>query len=196
MPLAVKHRQPKSTLFLEAVAIVIVIAILFALYYTNHLPLLHRAKTFTPAVSGSSETKGEPSATAPSTQLSNNQPSSSRPGQNKGGNAHAPTNLIVPTGTFVSNHRPNLNNNPAGSDYLNSSCTTTPGATCQISFTMGSVTKFLPAETTDASGSSYWNNWRPQDYGITAGTWTIQAIASLNSATKTANDALNLEVSP
>ena len=59
---------------------------------------------------------------------------------------------------------------------------------------MSSMVKSLPAQTTDAGGATYWN-WKLQDYGLTAGTWKITAIAKLNGQTQTATDATNLEIS-
>lgn len=102
------------------------------------------------------------------------------------------TPLTAPTGTFVSNHRPNLSGSPAP-NQVQSTCTTTPGATCQIIFTNGAQTKSLPAQTTDKGGSSYWS-WTLQDIGLTEGSWEVTAKAVLGSQTKTTVDSLKMEV--
>lgn len=104
------------------------------------------------------------------------------------------TDLLTPTGNFVSNHRPNISGQPAP-NQLQSTCTTTPGAKCKIVFTKGTSVIALPDETADQGGNVYWS-WSLQQYGLTRGSWHIQAVATLNNQTKTANDALNLEVGP
>jgi hypothetical protein len=101
--------------------------------------------------------------------------------------------LQSPTGVFVSNHRPNLSGNPAP-NIISSNCDTTPGASCQISFTLNGVTKSLPIQSAGSSGTVYWT-WSLQDIGITSGSWSIKAISTLGSQTTSTNDAMNLEVS-
>lgn len=134
-----------------------------------------------PDKSGSSSTSGLGSQTSDDKNEASNQPS-------------ANATLIAPTGTFVSNHRPNLSGSPAPSEEQ-STCNTTPGATCQISFTYNGVTKSLPAQTADSGGATYWT-WNLQDIGLTEGSWQIQATARLNGKTLTGSDALKLEVQP
>jgi hypothetical protein len=102
--------------------------------------------------------------------------------------------LVEPYGNFVSNHHPNLDGSPAPS-VMQSICTTTPGALCTISFTKDGVTKSLPEQRTDSGGAAYWN-WNLQDVGLSEGSWQIQAKATLGSQTASAQDAINLEVSP
>lgn len=99
--------------------------------------------------------------------------------------------LLSPTGNFVSNHRPNVRSRSASA--LESSCTTTPDATCQVVFTKDRITRSLPAKKVAANGSTYWS-WRLQDLGLGVGSWKIQAVASLGSQSKTTFDALSLEV--
>lgn len=136
------------------------------------------------------QTKGEP--TPDNTDISDN---SGQKDPSPGGNGEV-KNLLAPEGNFVSNHYPNLSGSPAP-NKMQSSCTTTPGATCQITFTStadGTV-RSLPAQTTDPSGTAMWN-WNLQDISLTQGTWKVQAVATLDGQTKTADDALNLEVKP
>lgn len=103
-------------------------------------------------------------------------------------------NLQKPYGTFVSNHHPNLGGSPAPSTEQ-SVCYAAPGATCYIEFTKGTSVKKLPAEQADSSGIVAWN-WDVKQTGFSTGSWTIQAVASLNGKTMTAQDDLKLEVQP
>lgn len=104
------------------------------------------------------------------------------------------TQLISPSGTFVSNHKPNLSSSPAPNSEQ-STCITTPQAKCTIQFTMNGSIKTLPSETTDSSGVASWN-WTLQQVGLTSGSWSIEAIATLNNQTQTTQDQAPLEVSP
>lgn len=112
---------------------------------------------------------------------------------NGAGSSSTVNYLSTPTGDFVSDHHPNLSGSPAP-NTLTSVCSSTPGASCYITFTQGSIVKSLPVQTLDAGGGTYWN-WKLQDVGLTAGDWKIQAIVSLNGQTKTADDAMDLTVS-
>lgn len=93
----------------------------------------------------------------------------------------------APFGTFVSAHHVN------GGDTIGSTCTTTPGASCVISFTSNGVTKSLPAKTTDSDGNTYWT-WTPQSIGLTTGNWQVAATATLNNQTASISDVTALEV--
>lgn len=95
----------------------------------------------------------------------------------------------VPIGTFVSSHHLSLGGNSA----VESTCSTTPGATCQITFTMGGAQKTLAAKTTDSNGNVQWT-WNVIDVGLTAGEWTVTAVASIGSNVVKADDAMKLEV--
>lgn len=95
----------------------------------------------------------------------------------------------TPYGNFVSNHRP-------GGGTLTSevsSCNTSAGATCYIQFTNGSTVKKLDTQTTDGKGATIWY-WDVESAGLSSGSWTITAVATLNGQTKTANDSLPLVV--
>ncbi|HLZ15021.1 MAG TPA: hypothetical protein VKQ34_03440 [Candidatus Saccharimonadales bacterium] len=97
--------------------------------------------------------------------------------------------LETPNGTFVSSHHVTLDS------PIESVCNTTSGATCTITFTKDGVSKSLSTENTDKNGSVYWS-WQPSQIGLTAGSWHIAAQAAYGDQTKTASDALTLEVSP
>ena len=100
----------------------------------------------------------------------------------------------TPNGTFVSNHRPSLSGS-ADQKAEQSTCNTSPGASCYITFTKGSVVKTLAAQTTDASGATYWS-WNINDSGFSEGKWTVQATVTLNGQTANASDPIDLVVQP
>lgn len=178
-------------------AILLACALILGILEKMHVThLLHKepaalkvtSKTPTAGGASSSNQKGETKSNKQSDPLTTNQP-----GDEKSNAGNGPTvTVLVPTGDFVSNHHPNLSGSPAP-NVMTSVCTTSPGTQCSITFTKGATTKSLPAQTTDREGSTYWN-WKLQDIGLTQGTWEIKAVASFGSQTKTANDAINLEV--
>lgn len=112
----------------------------------------------------------------------------------------SPVSLAAPEGSFVNNH--GSSSNPVvASSQEESTCTTTPGATCQITFTQGSLTKSLPAQQTStsttkdaAAGSTVWF-WTPQQVGLTTGQWQITATASLQGKTQSTQDEIKLLIS-
>lgn len=188
------HYKPGNQMGLNKrlLVVIILLVLIFIIAGLELAGVTHIFHKKTPAVvSGSSfNTKGEPKSTKSSTQASNS--GGGTPSSSKSTGTSAV--LITPSGSFVSNHHPNLGGSPAP-NLESSVCTTTPGASCTISFTMGGTTKSLEARTADSNGAAFWD-WKLQDIGLTAGTWKIQAIASLNGQTKTASDALDLTVSP
>ena len=99
-----------------------------------------------------------------------------------------------PIGTFVSNHYPNLSGKPAPNTE-SSTCSTTVGVQCQIRFTKGNTTKYLPAKNTDKNGNVSWS-WTLQSAGLSAGTWKVSAVATSGDKTAVTYDALNLVVAP
>lgn len=103
-------------------------------------------------------------------------------------------NLPKPTGTFVSNHRPNLSGQPAPNS-MNSICITIEGASCQIAFIKDGISKALPSKVADKNGTVTWD-WKLQDIGLEQGTWQIQAQATLGAQKQVSIDNLNLEVGP
>jgi hypothetical protein len=141
--------------------------------------------------SASQATKGEPSTAKSANETNSTEvnSSTSEPGDQKSDSGGASNlTLLEPTGNFISNHHPD---SPASETSV---CTTTPGASCTIVFTKGSVIKSLPSQTTDRGGSTYWNNWKLSDIGLTSGNWSVQSIATLNGQTKSAVDATALVI--
>lgn len=99
--------------------------------------------------------------------------------------------LKKPSGNFVSNHRPAITN--PQSSALSSSCETTPGATCAISFTKNDKTITLDSQKAGPDGAAYWQ-WDLKEYGFSAGTWKITAKATLNGKSLVSGDALEFMV--
>lgn len=189
-------KSPKKWLLIAGIVLVLIVIGAYWLYAKN--------SSRPPALSANSNTKGESDASpSPSnTDQNANQttPSTSTQptaGDSKQNQSSAPTSstsasLLKPTGAFVSNHHSRLS---SGYNTQQSVCTTTPGATCAITFMKDGVTKSLQAQQTDKGGSAYWS-WKLQDIGLTAGDWAVQATATLNGQTQSASDALKLEVQP
>ena len=102
---------------------------------------------------------------------------------------------LTPFGNFISNHSPNLDNEPAPS-AVQSVCNTTAGAMCRIELTnLEGVVKTLADQKTDIDGATYWN-WNITQAGLTVGTWKVKVTATLNGKTASASDIQNLEVQP
>lgn len=93
----------------------------------------------------------------------------------------------TPYGNFVSTHDAGL------SDNLFSTCNTSAGVKCKISFSQGGVTKSLDEKTTGADGAAYWT-WQPQDIGLSSGSWQITATASANNKSSTGTDSRPLVI--
>jgi hypothetical protein len=160
---------------------------------TTHL-ILHRNTTLetvpnTPHRTANQNTKGQPAG--PVQNSTSNTPAQTDD-KEKSGQPQSDADLLVPTGTFVSNHHPNLSGQPAP-NQIQSVCVTTSGATCTIVFTKNGVTKQLPNQVTDRGGAAYWT-WKLQDIDLTPGTWQVTAKATFGSRTETASDATALEV--
>lgn len=182
-------KRPVSKSRWLIVGLLAIAAVVAILELTNTTYLFHDRP---PEITASPETKGEP-APSPGTDVpqADKQPTpANQDNKNVGGSA---VELRQPSGSFVSNHRPNLSGSPAP-NRIASVCTTTPGAACTISFAKDGVTKSLPEQVADRGGSTYWD-WKLQDIGLTEGEWKVTATAKLGNQTKTATDAINLEVS-
>ncbi|HSX36462.1 MAG TPA: hypothetical protein VLH84_06035 [Patescibacteria group bacterium] len=184
------HRPKKLVVVAVLVSLAGIVAIL-ELTNTTHW-FHHKSAKFTPSPTANANTKGAGAVSQPGDGSSSSSNSSSQTttgtskDQQSGVDPNTP--LQAPTGVFVSSHHVD----PGSS--MQSVCNTTSGAKCSISFTKDGVTKSLAAQTTDAGGSTYWP-WQPKDIGLTPGSWTITATATLGSQTKTASDASPLEVS-
>jgi hypothetical protein len=173
-------KHSKLPYALGLIAVVVIVGVVYA-YHTTH-----KKK---PIATVDQYTKGQVSQPSSSSNASNqsvNSPTSSKTGG-------ASASLVAPTGNFVSDHHPNLSGSPAPNS-MTSVCNTSPGASCQISFTDGSTTKSLPTQTTDAGGATYWY-WKLQDIGLTTGSWKISATSSVSGNSLSSTDPMALVVS-
>ncbi len=166
--------------------------LVLALEATNTTHFFHKQK----AVSGTIKTiSSPPSAAAASTTQTNNtvkNPSgySAGPKTSSPGAGTSSSTLTAPYGTFISNHYPGQNGTLTKEQ---STCNTTPGASCYIRFTQGSVTRTLPTQTTNNNGSTSWL-WDIGKAGLTSGSWQVSAVATLNGKTSTTTDPVALEI--
>lgn len=184
MAYIIPRKKPgKSALAL--ICLLILAGIFAILELTNTTHVFHKEPLVASGVAFN--TKGEKASSSNSSKKNDHSFGSSS--SNKSDSAAI---LFTPTGTFVSNHHPNLSGSPAP-NTIASVCNTTPGANCKLVFTNGDTTKELSAQTADANGSVYWN-WKLQDIRLTSGTWKVQAVASLGGQTKKASDAMDLVV--
>lgn len=174
----------------KAVLLILLVGVVVALMafaaYSRFLAPKPKPTTASPYTKGTSPT---PNASTNNTPTSSNSNSSGT--DTKGNGGTSTTTLLAPSGVFVSSHHTSLSSSAAESSV----CNTTPGATCVIRFTNTSsgTVKELRSQETDAGGATYWN-WKLSDIGLSAGEWKVEAVASLGAQTKTAADALNLEI--
>jgi|SRR5665213_1555783 len=171
------------------IALVVLLIVVVGFYALNHRS--NKGSGTIPSTNTASTTASSPIKSATAAVAPNDSSTSAKYTAPAAANSSV---LVTPTGTFVSNHRPSLSG-PSEQKAEQSTCNTTPGATCSIELTKGSVTKTLKTQTADKSGAVYWS-WNVEDAGLTEGTWKVTAIASLNNNTKTAQDEIDLVVQP
>jgi hypothetical protein len=190
-----KTLPKKSLLILPAVCVLIVAALIYAYYRSNTnsaSSVSTASQTAKPYATGSSATAQPtklPTATA--------NPDPNVPGGSTGSSSSNQVGLDAPSGTFVSNHG-SIYQPVVGTTTEESTCTTTAGATCQIRFTQGSTTETLDASQATATkdsqnGTTSWT-WTPNQVGLTAGTWSVAAVASLSGQTKNTLDQVALTI--
>lgn len=186
-----KTRRPllSSPFILWVALLAIVFVSLLVLELTNTTHLFHKQKAVTGVIPTTSTSTKTPTDNTTSTQPSQTT-SAKTPAVNSGSNLP----LVAPYGSLVSNHQPNLSGTPAPSSEQ-SSCNTTPGATCYIVFTKDGATNRLPDQVANSYGVAYWS-WDVKQAGMTQGSWQIQAITTLNGQTKSTPDTINLNVQP
>ncbi|HEY8999556.1 MAG TPA: hypothetical protein VIM53_04565 [Candidatus Saccharimonadales bacterium] len=197
-----KPTRKKNRLFVATGAIATIIVIGGGAALALHLHHVHDAQksngtvgsvsTQTTTPPSDNKSQGTPttsSGTSTSTDKDSGSSASSGSGSSTGTTTTAA--LIAPYGTFVSNHRPGQNGSPTTEL---SECTTTPGASCNITFTNASgVVKSLGAQTAGSDGTASWN-WNVTGSNLAPGTWKVAATATLNGQTKTTADATSLEI--
>ncbi len=185
-----KSNKKGKFLIKLAILAIVIIAISIIVYFkmnksTKSSPIT--ANQYTKGQTNNSKTKNGSSNSPSMATVKHSNSTSGSPVNNNQSNLA----LLSPSGNYVSNHNPGANNTPSTETSV---CNTTPGATCQISFNQGIVTKYLPTQITNQSGTTYWNNWNPQGIGLYAGKWTIKATSSLNGSSKSSYDAMQLTI--
>ena len=184
-----KSKNSKKIVLIIAVLALAIGAGVFAYFYMQKNATDDRKTQFGSESTNPTEDVPKPdtnSNSGTSIDGSKDNPSTGEPTSNPG------QTPATPIGTFVSNHRPNLSGSPAP-NTMNSTCSTTAGATCTIEFSNGTRTVSLPEKKTDANGNVSWD-WKLQDVGLTAGSWSITAVAKNGSFVSKAVDPTNLEV--
>jgi hypothetical protein len=169
---------------------IIIIICLIALFYgiNNHRVKSNIVTNSTDNISkGSTLNGGVDSSSSLNKNIATPENSKSSPSQ-------VSNNLSVskPSGNFVSNHHPKIGEN-SSQNQMTSVCNTTPGANCNIEFTLGSTTKSLGPKVTDAQGFAYWS-WNLEDLGFSEGTWEIKATASESNNIMTSIDSMGLVI--
>lgn len=193
------NRTKKSRIFRKPVGVALIIIALLALvvgawaWHSSDKPL---ATSGTIPSTSTNETKNNKndSGNSSSPNIEDKTPSTDKnPGSSTSSGSSGKL-TVSPSGTFVSNHKPNLSGAPSPSEEQ-SVCNTVPGANCYIKFVMGGVVKKLDTRIADSSGSVIWS-WDVKQAGFTEGKWTITAVTTLNGQTKTTTDSLALEIQP
>lgn len=188
MTVKIKSRR-KSVWPRVILAIVVLFALIGGGLYTWHKHV-HKTATLT-STSRNEYSKPEANTNVPGGNVSTGQ--GGAVSSNKGSSTTATpttapsTQPINPTGDFVSSHSITL----TGTEL--SACTTTAGAQCQITFTLGTTTKSLANQTTNNNGSTSWD-WTPQSIGLTPGSWQVTAVATNGSKTASTVDVNKLVV--
>jgi hypothetical protein len=175
-----KKIKPNSRKYIAVAAAALLIAAAMGLY------AWHRSNINQPTIPSTNPLSDNPSsATSQSNGADQSSPSSGASSSPSASQSGPPP--LTPSGNFVSNHH------PGGSAPTSeaSTCNTSPGAICYIKFTNGSAVRQLSSETANARGAAIWY-WDIRDAGLSAGSWTVTAVATLNGQTRTANDAANL----
>ncbi|HSX53107.1 MAG TPA: hypothetical protein VLF90_01930 [Patescibacteria group bacterium] len=174
-------KLPRKRLIIVGAALVIVLLVGGYLIHKN-----------TPEQSGQGPTTTRKSTTQPGVLINTAPDTGNTKPSTTYGNTTPTTDVIAPSGSFVSNHHPTLS---APGNTMNSICRTNAGITCQINFTMGSEVKTLGPDTVGSDGTISWE-WDLQKIGLTAGSWHVQAVAKSGSNTAATDDPLTLEISP
>jgi hypothetical protein len=178
-----KHKNTKRSKIIALVLLTLVLAV--GVYTYIHLRAVHVNQSrsgHVASVQKSTNANGAVSQ-APTSELKE------KPGSNPP--SSTATELLAPSGNFVSNHKPGQNGT---STAMQSVCNTSPGATCNIIFTNSAgVIKELGPKTTDATGSALWT-WDINGSELGPGDWKVTAVAKLSSQTMTTDDTIKLEV--
>jgi hypothetical protein len=174
--------------------IVLLVAVMATLELTNTTHIFHRQRI--PAVISVTNTKTKNNNSNKNTITTNSGTSQATTTPTKvtssaGETTSSSQPLESPYGSFVSNHYPGQN----GSNLDEVSvCNTTPGASCYIKFSNGSITTQLPTQVTNNAGVTSWTWNIGSDAHLTSGQWQITAVASLNGQFLYTNDPMMMIV--
>lgn len=171
---------------------VLVVVIIFGGVAVLHMRSVHKAQHTSGVIPNS---KKDASASKSKTKNATGSQNSGSSPSDKTQASGSPTGttsstLIAPFGTFISNHKPGQNGSPTSEQSV---CNTTPGATCDIQFVNGSVSKSLGAQVANSNGTAYWS-WDINGGTLAPGSWRVTAVVKLNGQTKTTSDPTLLEV--
>lgn len=172
------HKKSNSNKKIAALVVLAVVGIYAVLAITLKLWPLHKKVFITAPNVENSLPENRANKGADTTSSSQHTQSDNPKEPPQGNNTRT---LTAPSGTFVNLY------SASADTQMNSICSTTIGATCQIIFTKGSLSLALPAKTTDNNGVTTWG-WTPQQIGLTSGKWHITAKAILASQTKTTDN--------
>lgn len=194
MAIKVSHRPRKKPLLIGLGLLIIACIVFTGLELTNTTYIFHKKKvpaTIPVKTSSSSSLQSKKSSSPTSSSGTAQQSTQSTKVQSSsGGNSSSNIALMQPYGDLVSNHFPGQN---GSNTQEQSTCNTTPGATCYIQLTnteAGKTTK-LPSQTVGSDGSTAWT-WDANT--LTSGQWQIMAVASLNGQTKSVTDSIKLSI--
>ena len=186
--MASAKKNRKKVLLISLLIVIIAISAVYLL--KSHKDTVKSSASSTPKTSTIKNTPTNPKT--PQSSTTSTPSKSTAPSNSQNTTSSSTATPIAPFGNFVSNYNPDLSGSPSP-NLMQSTCNTTPGATCVISFSMNGVTKSLAPETANTSGSANWT-WHLQDIGLTVGYWNISATATLNGKSVTTGDTLQLNV--
>jgi len=195
---SVPARHSKKLWWLVA-GIALVAVVMVILELTNTTYIFHKQKAVSGTIPSSNPAVSKYSSPAAANSTASASASQAQDTATSKTPASAGSNgpLVAPYGTFVSNHNPSLSNTSSAPSAEESTCNTTVGASCTITFTNSDgVVKTLDAETADSNGTVIWNwdiNNKP---AFIPGTWQINVTATLNGQSKSTADPTALTVSP
>lgn len=186
-----RKSHSKTIWFILATAVIIALAVWGIGAYIRRPAVIKPTPINTNA--GNQNGKFSASSTSSSSATTQNTGPNSPKGA-AGSSGSSPSELTAPSGSFVSNHKPNLSGSPAPNTE-ESTCVVQQSVSCNISFTKNGVTKSLGAQTAGSNGIVAWR-WSLQGLDLTQGSWTIKATATLGQQSLSTNDPILLDVQP
>ena len=179
-----------SKLIWTIVGVAVCVALVLGYHFYWHKPPVIKSTPINTSTGDKSGKLGPTSTTPVQTQTND----TNKSGSNQGSTPQV--TLVAPSGSFVSNHKPNLSGSPAPNTE-ESTCEVPQYVSCNVTFTNDSTSKTfsLGPQTAGANGVVAWH-WSLQGVGITQGSWTVKAVSTLNSQSKTTTDPITLDVQP